>query len=367
MKLAFCLLKYFPQGGLQQEFINIAQACIERGHHIDVYTLEWQGQRPQGFNIYIIPKRGWTNHSQSYYFAQQVNAQVNSTHYDKVIGFNKMPGLDIYFAADDCIRANPKYNTSLLRRLLPRYRTYLKLEQAVLDDSTNTQILVPSERSKQQYLQYYPQASQRLQVLPPGISRAVIPSTNYESMRQSKRHQLGVQNNDWLLISIASYFQTKGIDRHLKSLQSLPKSLQQKIHFAVIGHDNPQPYQSLLPRYARVEFLGGRQDIPELLWASDLMLHLARADSGGKVILEALAAGVPVLATDCCGYAQHISQAQAGVVLKTPFEQQQADQQLQQSLHGPTVKQWHHQALHYSQTKDLYSLVERTLAFIEDL
>lgn len=366
MKLAFCLLSYFPQGGLQQEFMNIAQACSERGHDIDVYTMEWLGPRPSNFNIYIIPKRGWTNHSQSYHFAQQVNAKINSAHYDKVIGFNKMPGLDIYFAADDCLQANPKYQQSWLRRLLPRYRVYKRLEQAVFTDNTHNIILVPSERTKQQYLSYYPHAQSRMHVLPPGISRHFIPTDNYDNIRHQTREQLGIADNEWLLITIASYFHTKGVDRAIRSLQSLPGYIKNHCHMIVVGGDDPQPYQGLTQDNQNIRFLGGCDDTISLLWAADLMIHLARADSGGKVILEALAAGVPVLATDCCGYAQHISQAQAGAVLKTPFDQHQADQLLQQSLSKSTIKHWHQQALNYSQTNDLYSLVERTLALIED-
>ena len=44
MRLAFCLFRYFPYGGLQRDFVRIAQACRARGHSIDVYTLRWEGE-----------------------------------------------------------------------------------------------------------------------------------------------------------------------------------------------------------------------------------------------------------------------------------------------------------------------------------
>ena len=43
MKLAFCLFKYFPYGGLQRDFVRIARACIERGHTVEAFCLAWQG------------------------------------------------------------------------------------------------------------------------------------------------------------------------------------------------------------------------------------------------------------------------------------------------------------------------------------
>ena len=43
MKLALCLFKYFPYGGLQRNFLAIAQELIARGHELTVYTGSWGG------------------------------------------------------------------------------------------------------------------------------------------------------------------------------------------------------------------------------------------------------------------------------------------------------------------------------------
>ena len=51
MQLAFILYKYFPFGGLQRDFMRIALECQQRGHHIRVYTLIWEGEIPEGFEI----------------------------------------------------------------------------------------------------------------------------------------------------------------------------------------------------------------------------------------------------------------------------------------------------------------------------
>ena len=57
MKLAFCLYKYFPFGGLQRDFLRIALACQARGHTIRVYTLDWEGDVPLGFDLVRVPVR----------------------------------------------------------------------------------------------------------------------------------------------------------------------------------------------------------------------------------------------------------------------------------------------------------------------
>lgn len=51
----------------------------------------------------------------------------------------------------------------------------------------------------------------------------------------------------------------------------------------------------------RVRFLGERHDIPELLAAADLLIHPARQEPFGRVLLEAAASGCPIIATDVGG------------------------------------------------------------------
>jgi UDP-glucose:(heptosyl)LPS alpha-1,3-glucosyltransferase len=55
MRIAFCLYKYFPFGGLQRDFLRVALACQARGHAIRVYTLEWRGDIPAGFELVLVP------------------------------------------------------------------------------------------------------------------------------------------------------------------------------------------------------------------------------------------------------------------------------------------------------------------------
>ena len=38
MKLAFCLFKYYPYGGLEQSFLNITRQALACGHEVHVFT-----------------------------------------------------------------------------------------------------------------------------------------------------------------------------------------------------------------------------------------------------------------------------------------------------------------------------------------
>jgi UDP-glucose:(heptosyl)LPS alpha-1,3-glucosyltransferase len=52
---------------------------------------------------------------------------------------------------------------------------------------------------------------------------------------------------------------------------------------------------------------------------ADLLVHPARHDTTGTVILEAVVNGLPVITTSVCGYAQHVDAAESGIVISEPF------------------------------------------------
>ncbi|MBA3313293.1 MAG: glycosyltransferase family 4 protein [Planctomycetota bacterium] len=58
-------------------------------------------------------------------------------------------------------------------------------------------------------------------------------------------------------------------------------------------------FDKVLP--GRAHFLGSRSDMPELMSAADLLVHPARQEPFGRVLLEAAASGLPIVATNVGG------------------------------------------------------------------
>lgn len=116
-----------------------------------------------------------------------------------------------------------------------------------------------------------------------------------------------------------------------------------------------------------VHFLGGRDDVPDLLLAADLLVHPARAEAGGIVLLEALVAGLPVITTDVCGYAHHVQEAGAGTVLGSPFRQLALEQAVQRGLDEAWREDCRERALQYASVTDLYSMHATGAGIIESV
>lgn len=108
-----------------------------------------------------------------------------------------------------------------------------------------------------------------------------------------------------------------------------------KTKLIVVGQDKPKRYQALAAKLdilSQVQFYSGRDDIPELMAAADVLMHPAYQESAGIVLIEAIAAGLPVITTETCGYAHHVASADCGVVISEPFEQTQLNEVLARGL-----------------------------------
>ncbi len=368
MQLAFVLYKYFPFGGLQRDFLRIALECRRRGHKIRVYTLSWQGDIPDGFDVRIAPVRALLNHQKYARFQGWWQEDIGKQPVDRVIGFNKMPGLDIYYAADACYEEKAQSQRSVLTRMSGRYRHFSAYEKAVFSPGSGTQILMISALQQPIFQRYYNTPAERFHLLPPGIGRDRKAPANAAEIRAIFRREFRLADNDLLILQIGSGFKTKGLDRSLKAVASLPAQLRERVRMLVIGQDDPKPFLVQIKTLGlgkQVEILKGRDDIPRFLLGADLLIHPAYNENTGTVLLEALVAGLPVLVTDVCGYAHYIGEAEAGVVLESPFEQQALNRALAGMLQNPQQRQlWSQNALHYARDADLYSMPERAVDII---
>ena len=366
--IAFCLFKYFPFGGLQRDFLRIAQGCAEQGFAVRVYTLGWEGAVPADFDIVLVPDRGLTNHVRYKYYIEWVGHELQRVQPALVVGFNKMPGLDVYFAADACFEAKAQSMRSSLYRHTPRYRFFANAERAVFAEPSATQTLLLTERQREDFARFYGTSAQRMTVLPPGVGRDRLPDPDPNDARSAVREEFLSGARQCLLLAIGSGFATKGLDRTLEALAALPARLQTTVRLLVVGQDDPALYQRLAQRLEitdAVVFLGGRDDVPRFLQAADLLLHPAYSESGGIVLLEALINGLPVLASEVCGYANHVTLAQGGELLPEPFSQDDYVARLVELLDDRSrLAEFSANGLQYGEHADIFDLQKRAVDFI---
>ena len=371
MKLAVCLYKLFPFGGLARDCVRILSLCYQKGAEVDVFVMECEGAIPEGFNVNVINAKGLTNHSKVANFIEQVKPKLDSGNYDLVIGFNKMPHLDLYYAADPCyIDKVKKQSNYPLMQFSGRVKFYSKNEQAVFGSQSHTVGLMISDIERDKFKLHYNTPQDRLVMLPPGIDPNRKRADDWQPRRLKFRQQFNLNDDDIVILMVGSGFKRKGVDRVINGLAALPETLRQNTKLFVLGEDDIPAFEKLARQQdvaQQVTFFGGRSDVPEFLLGSDLFLHPARKENTGTVILEALVAGLPAFVSGACGYASHITKSDAGLVSAEPFDQQAFNQQLASMLDREKLQHWSNHALQYAETEDLYSMPEKVAAIIETM
>jgi UDP-glucose:(heptosyl)LPS alpha-1,3-glucosyltransferase len=281
-----------------------------------------------------------------------------------------MPGLDLYYAADVCYVIDMMRRRSPLARMTPRYRVYSAFEKAVFGAQSKTHIMVLSEAEKKNYQAVYGTKEERFHFLPPGIDKEKIHADATPNARAEIRHELGVREDQFLLLMIGSDFERKGVARSLRAFSSLPEELRTRCRLCVIGKGKTRRFVRLAERLRlgrQVVFPGARFDVPRYLAAADLLLHPAVSENTGNVILEAMVAGLPIMASGICGYSFHVQQAQAGLVLDEPFIQHKMNQGLSFLLQSRDLASFGERGRLYAESADLSSRPTAAVKIIEDL
>ena len=369
MKFAFCLARYFPYGGLQRDFLRMATVSMARGHEVDAYTIAWEGAVPTGLNVKRLQVSGWTNHGRTASLARCLADKVTRTPYDAVVGFNKMPGLDLYFAADPCYAERAR-RRSVWYRMSRRCRTYLRMESSVFGTGSRTRILSISPPQQDLYIRHYGTPAERFFPLPPGVSPDRMITAGRESIRARVRGEMSLDRQEALVLMVGSDYRRKGVDRAILAMAALPQDLRPQAVLAIAGKGRRDPYERLARRHGlrdQVRFLGERSDVPDLLAAADLLLHPAYEENTGTVLIEALAANLPVLVTEVCGYSHFIREAGAGEIVPAPFRQADLNRLLAAMLTSPDREKWRRNARRYVARTDIFSLSETAVDIIEQV
>ena len=337
----------------------ISQECIRRGHTIDVYTMTWEGEHPPELKINIVPVHGVSNHSKAAAYSKYLTINLNRSIYDLVVGFNKIPGIDLYYAADVCYSARIDNQRNFLSKLTSRYRLFSNFEKEVFSPDSSTHIIYISRQEKKIYQDRFKTQEKRFHYAPPGINKEKIREDMTFQNRQETRSLLSITEQDIFLLMIGSNFKTKGVDRSIRALASLPDKLRKFTYLFIIGKGKEKKYKRMASSLGIVEnvhFLGTRDDVPLFLAGADFLLQPSLNENTGNAIVEALVAGVPVLATENCGYAEHIHLANAGkVVSSSPFKQETMDMTLKEMLLSDEQEFWSKNALVYADNTDLYN------------
>lgn len=135
-----------------------------------------------------------------------------------------------------------------------------------------------------------------------------------EDIRRATRESLGLANETFTLVAIGRAKANKDYGNLLRAV-SLTDS---DIEVLIAGDIGEEPELEPLRRsldLTNVRFLGFREDVPALLASADALVLSSSGEGLPNVVLEAHAAGLPVVATDVGGVREVVSDGKSGFVV----------------------------------------------------
>ena len=150
-----------------------------------------------------------------------------------------------------------------------------------------------------------------------GINLAPFLAVGTEE-RCRTRSELGIGADDPVITTVAVLRQPKGITDFLVALPTLLQSYP-KLTYLIVG-DGPD--RSRLDRFVAdlgvgqsVHFAGRRSDIPHMLAATDLFVLPSLTEALPTVLIEAMAVGLPVVATQVGGVPEIVDSGVTGLLV----------------------------------------------------
>lgn len=137
--------------------------------------------------------------------------------------------------------------------------------------------------------------------------------------RRKKKVELGLDPNKCCVGTVGSLKPVKNHEMLVRAAAIL-KDSNPNIDFAIVGAgpllSSLVNQRDELGLHNDIHFLGMRDDIPEVLQAFDIFVMCSRSEDLSVAILEAMSAGLPVVATDVGGNGELVSEGLTGFLVE---------------------------------------------------
>lgn len=320
--------RYDRLGGAEGDCYELSHRLAARGHDVRVVAGECRVALPPGVRLHRVPvvRAGQIAKLLSFAaFAPRVWRRLDA---DAVIGFGRTIGHDLFRASGGCHRryverlaADEGGLAGAVRRWRPYQRALLAIERRQYAPGGYRKILTVSERTRAEILDTYP----RVPAADVVVVRYGVDVTRFHPSRRERegvtvRRELGVPLEQPIVLCIGTGFRRKGVDHLLSIWERQPPA---GAALVVAGNDQHLGAYRRRAREARglVVFTGPRADVERLYAAADLFTLPSMFDAFGMVVLEALASGLPVVASRDIGAAEVLTGRLAELIVADPADE----------------------------------------------
>jgi glycosyltransferase involved in cell wall biosynthesis len=139
-------------------------------------------------------------------------------------------------------------------------------------------------------------------------------------LRHRARGRFGVPHDTSVVTMVAGLRPQKAPVDFVEVAARVIRRIETPVRFWLVGdgelRESVERRRRELDIEYRVEILGFRDDVPELLAATDVAVLTSRWEGLPRVVPEAMAAGLPVVANDVCGVSEAVREGESGWLVR---------------------------------------------------
>lgn len=215
------------------------------------------------------------------------------------------------------------------------------------------QIICVSNSNGELVAKLFPETETKISVVHNGIDldafeRSIFPFSNQQ--RNTVRHtHFSALNTDFVILSIAALHPRKGLKYLIEAMRTVSE-IHPEAKLVIVGEG--QQKKELLKKInkykltEKIILTGTLKDIPKVIKSSDLFVLPSIKEAFGIVLLEAMAAPLPIIASKVGGIPEIISDGKNGIMVEPANSEQLAAQILKLIENKPLAQKLSFVALH---------------------
>jgi len=328
-------------GGAERSVFELATAISKLGPKVDILVATG---RANAENVHILCRDIPSKRASYSTFERSLKQHLSENHYDIIHSVLPFSFADIYQPrggtyAESIVRNAASYQNKLIEsyKKLTAFANFrrtilLRAERSLCRQPDGPIIIAISQYVAEQFKRHYAIADDRIVLIPNGIKiQTMIDTDKTNRLRSQILDQLGRQTRDEgrgtrdapvFFLFVANNFRLKGLTVLIKAIQlAASRGTARPGFLIVVGNGREHKYRRLAKKlniHKKIVFLGSVRHIQDVLSMSDIAVLPTFYDPCSRYILEALAAGKPVITTKFNGATDLFVNNRHGKVIDSP-------------------------------------------------
>jgi UDP-glucose:(heptosyl)LPS alpha-1,3-glucosyltransferase len=342
MRIALIGRRFDPTGGgTERDLIVTGDGLAAAGHAVTYYTAEIRGQVCNP-TVHRVPVTGIGRTLRLLTFATRAARIARNDGAEIVLSFARTLGADILrsggSAHSSYVRASRAWQTPLpaaAMRISPYHRAQILLERRAFRDRQLKLAIAVSNCVRDDLIATFKLQPSKVVTLYNGVDYARFARTASPECRAATRSELGLPDSLPIIAFVGNGFGRKGLRFLIEAWTKVGRDA----HLVVVGADQSiGRYRRLAERLGqsgRIHFVGAQPRIERVFTAVDACAMPSLFEPFGNVVVEAMAAGLPVLCSRQCGAAEVLPSTMREFIVDDPTDRDELAHRLNALLAAP--------------------------------